>query len=131
MPNIGDIKSAKELGYKDTHKWIYQSCSVCGTERWVQMVKGLPAYDKCITCSNNNKSRRDSIRNTWLGRSHTDVSKRKISESHIGMKHSETARNAISRSLFGNKRNWQGGITVIEQAVRTMKKYNEWRRCVF
>src|SRR3972149_8152361 len=119
MPDVGDIKYAKELGYKDTHWWVYHSCEICGKLRWVQLVKGKPSHTKCIICSNNDvsNSRRDTIRNIWLGRIHTDESKQKIRESRLGTKLSEDTRAAISNALIGNKYNWQGGKTLIQQAV--------------
>jgi len=47
---IGEIKKAKELGYKGTGKWIWHACIICGKERWVMLVKGKPISSKCHRC---------------------------------------------------------------------------------
>uniref|UniRef100_A0A6M3L7L0 Putative HNH endonuclease n=1 Tax=viral metagenome TaxID=1070528 RepID=A0A6M3L7L0_9ZZZZ len=133
MPNVGDIKSAKELGYRDTHRWVYQACEVCGDLRWVQLVRNKSKYTKCIKCSNNDpsSSRRETIRSIWTGRNHTEDSKKKIKLARLGSTSSVDACKAISDSLIGNKRNWQGGKTKVQQAVRTMLEYDNWRKQVF
>ena len=35
MPEIGEIKKAEDLGYKDSHDFIWHACVDCGKERWV------------------------------------------------------------------------------------------------
>ncbi len=34
MPQIGEIKWSREIGYKSTCKWIWSACVDCGEERW-------------------------------------------------------------------------------------------------
>lgn len=62
MPEIGDIKRAKELGYKHkSYKYVYHACEICGKERWVYLRKGEPANKWCGDCSRKmvSQTRRD------------------------------------------------------------------------
>jgi len=52
MPEIGDMSKAKTLGYKGTHKYIWESCVDCGKERWVSLHKSKPTRFRCRSCSN-------------------------------------------------------------------------------
>jgi len=55
----------------------------------------------------------------WIGRRHTEESKKKNSISHIGLN-------------VGKKNgNWQGGITPINIKIKISKKYQDWRKKVF
>lgn len=36
MPNIGEMRSAKSLGYKQSCAYIWLACKGCGKERWVR-----------------------------------------------------------------------------------------------
>ncbi len=52
MPQLGDIKKGKELGYKKLNqKYIWRACAVCGKEQWVTIVKGKPESERCISCA--------------------------------------------------------------------------------
>jgi len=35
---LGEIRNARQLGYKGTHNLIWHACIECGKERWVQLV---------------------------------------------------------------------------------------------
>lgn len=94
------------------------------------------------------KSKGNSYRK---GIKHTDEVRAQISKSHTGVKLSEQHRN----TLLGNKRalgmrhsdetkqkiavkragenngNWKGGVTPVNRAIRTSKKYKIWRDSVF
>jgi hypothetical protein len=130
---VGDIKKGKYLGYSDTHQYVYQACYKCGMLRWVKLIKGSPICNRCIQCSNGDisNSRRDTIRKIWTGRKHTGKSKQKIKLAHVGMKHSEETCKIISNALKGNKYNWKGGITALEQSIRNMPEYIKWRTSIF
>lgn len=75
MPQIGEIRKAKELGYKNcTSKFIRVPCEICGKQRWVQLnKKGMPRSLRCISC-------------TSIGRQHSNETKRKLSEINRGPK---------------------------------------------
>ncbi len=74
------------------------------------------------------------------GRKHSEETKRKIGNTHRGMKRSKEARENISKSLRGrpkyhkrgpNSSNWKGGITPLNNEIRSCLKYVEWRRNIF
>jgi len=54
---IGEVKTSKELGSKETCKWVWHSCQDCNKERWVRFVKGAPISNKCVVCGNLTKRR--------------------------------------------------------------------------
>jgi hypothetical protein len=51
MPAIGEIRKAKEIGYKRDCKYIWQACVDCRKERWVQLVNGKPDTQRCKACA--------------------------------------------------------------------------------
>jgi len=50
MPEIGEVKYARKLGYKGTYRCIWQACLDCGKERWVQLRRGEPTALRCRSC---------------------------------------------------------------------------------
>jgi len=56
MPKIGEIKKAKEIGYKDAQKRIWLACPDCGKERWIQLRNGKPVSIKCNSCARIGKN---------------------------------------------------------------------------
>ena len=59
MAELGDIKSARELGrsstYRNTYKYIWHACVNCGEEKWVPIVGGKPKSDRCFNCGSRCK----------------------------------------------------------------------------
>ena len=63
MPQIGEIKTSRELGYATRgHRFIWAACKKCGKERWVQIRKSsvFPemlqlASKLCKSCAGKNK----------------------------------------------------------------------------
>ena len=57
MPEIGEIKKGKEIGYtsnrgyEDFHDYIWQACEKCGKERWVGLRNGIPESTRCHACA--------------------------------------------------------------------------------
>jgi len=51
MPQIGEIRKAKEIGYKGRYRFIWHACMGCGKERWVRILKGKSGYEKCHICA--------------------------------------------------------------------------------
>lgn len=48
MPEIGEIKKGKEIGYKNTSRtFIWHACEGCGKERWVPFEKGIVRNHNC------------------------------------------------------------------------------------
>lgn len=66
MPELGEIKTAIELGrsstYRNTYKYIWHACVDCGKESWVVVVGGKPKYDRCMSCCHKGKSPSDATR---------------------------------------------------------------------
>lgn len=61
MPKIGDITTAKELGYKSRGlRYIWLACPRCGKERWVQYAK-RDMKKLCFDCANKNRRKEVSI----------------------------------------------------------------------
>lgn len=81
MPQVGEIKKGKEVGYNNASKYIYIGCMDCKRERWVRFVKGNPLHLRCNRCA-----RRASTKNRgaecylWKG------GKRKMAEGYIQIK---------------------------------------------
>jgi len=51
MPEIGEIRTGKQLGFKDGHRHIWHACQKCGKQRWVSLHKGKPESIHCKSCS--------------------------------------------------------------------------------
>jgi len=51
MPRIGEIRRARELGYKGRDFFIWVACPQCGKERWITKRKGVRL---CHACSGRN-----------------------------------------------------------------------------
>ena len=68
MPKLGEIQSAKDIGYTDTSRRIWAFCERCGKERWVLMKQGRPRHRLCNSCgkieSINNKGEHSQ---NWKG----------------------------------------------------------------
>ena len=65
MPIIGEIRKAREIGYKGFYRYIWAACIDCGKERWVLLVKGMARDQFCLRCSNTGQ--RSSY---WKGGKH-------------------------------------------------------------
>jgi len=64
-PNIGDIVSAKDIGFKYTGRYIWAACPDCGLERWKRKDEGSSL---CRVCAlKNRKSWVDHRNPHWTG----------------------------------------------------------------
>lgn len=75
---------------------------------------------------------------SWVGRKHTEDTKRAIGAIHKGKKVSEETRQKLSASAkkSGHSKgaknpNWKGGVTPEYQRLRTSTEYKLWRKAVF
>ena len=53
MPEIGEIRKGKEIGYTSNRghaRYIWQACKDCGKERWVKIAKSVPINYQCLSC---------------------------------------------------------------------------------
>ncbi len=48
---IGDIKSAKEIGVKGRAKYIWWPCPICQRPKWGQYIAGESRYPRCMSCA--------------------------------------------------------------------------------
>ncbi len=50
MPQLGEKRKAKELGYNHRQSYIWAACARCGIERWVTMRYGKAKHPHCQRC---------------------------------------------------------------------------------
>lgn len=50
MPEIGEIRNGREIGFTWDSKYIWHACIKCGKERRVQLKKGQPVSRRCLSC---------------------------------------------------------------------------------
>ena len=50
MPVLNEIKNGNEIGKKNRHKHIWAACTICGIPRWIALVHGKPASERCRQC---------------------------------------------------------------------------------
>ncbi|MDO9579080.1 MAG: hypothetical protein Q7J06_00710 [Bacteroidales bacterium] len=48
---IGEVRKAKEIGHKGSHKYIWLACVDCGKKRWVNLRRGQPKNLRCYSCA--------------------------------------------------------------------------------
>jgi len=53
MPEIGEIKRGREIGRtaSPSQNYIWFACDICGKQRWVQYIRGMPVHRMCSYCS--------------------------------------------------------------------------------
>ena len=51
MPEIGEIKHGQEIGKRKYIRYIWHACIDCGGERWVELIKNIPASELCHKCA--------------------------------------------------------------------------------
>lgn len=52
MPELGETKLGRELGFSGGQKRIWAACVDCGKERWVTVRKGEIEHPRCPVCAN-------------------------------------------------------------------------------
>ena len=58
MPTLGDIVKAREIGWRNSNRYIWHACVFCGKERWVQVRKGgQPSAVQCNSCARKGEPR--------------------------------------------------------------------------
>lgn len=68
MPKLGEIKKARELGYKGFPSLIWAACEICGKERWVALRAGQPVNHRCMSCAAHLRAKRlGSNHHSWKG----------------------------------------------------------------
>lgn len=62
QPELGEIRTSKELGFNSAYKWMWALCEVCKSGRWVRIAHGKPLsirHNKCnyVNCKSTRKHR--------------------------------------------------------------------------
>ena len=67
MPQLGEIRTAKELGRPGSYRYIWTGCQDCGKERWVpiNVKRNEPLAKYCHACA-----RRGKRASNWQGGRH-------------------------------------------------------------
>ena len=65
MPQLGEIRKARGIGYPGYHRYIWSACDGCGKERWERILRGKPKGNYCNSCVQ--KRRRGSKASYWKG----------------------------------------------------------------
>lgn len=65
MPILGEVKKARELGYKGNDRRIWAACEMCGAERWVFIKDNQPKNKWCVHCFLKTRSRENN--HNWKG----------------------------------------------------------------
>ncbi len=64
MSKLGDIKTGKELGYRNHwSQFLWCACRDCGREAWVVLIRGNPKNDRCGKCAG--KAKRGKLNPMW------------------------------------------------------------------
>ena len=53
MPEIGEVRSGRDIGFTNTQryiKFIWVACPLCGNMRWVQLKNGKARSEPCYQC---------------------------------------------------------------------------------
>lgn len=79
MAKLGEIKRGSEIGYKTTSLQIFHACKICGKERWVPYVGGLPRQLMCSYCAVRSPEVRKKMSDSHNGLTLSAVTKKKIS----------------------------------------------------
>jgi len=96
VPEVGEIRKAKELGHKGTARFIWHACEICGKERWERLLRGQAQSKRCKSCKT------------------------------IGFHHSEITKDKIRQANRGEKRpNWKGGRKITEPGYIFIKLYSD------
>lgn len=78
------------------------------------------------------KEYKEKVRISGLGKRLAEETKRKIGMAHRGMKASDETRRKISLSHKGEKSTfWKGGVSSIQEKIRSSFEYKQWRQKVF
>lgn len=64
MPELGEIKKARDIGIKGGNNWMWCACEMCGRKRWVMLKFGMPIYALCISCC---KKKKGALNHNWKG----------------------------------------------------------------
>jgi len=55
--NLGEIRKARELGYKGHCQYVWHACVLCGRQRWTELRQGRVRHTICSACANGETHR--------------------------------------------------------------------------
>lgn len=58
MPELGELRKGREIGYTSGSKFIWAACEICGKERWVHSLNKICQHCNALTASKSDKARR-------------------------------------------------------------------------
>jgi hypothetical protein len=58
MPEIGEIRKAREIGKIGSSRYIWHACVDCGKERWAISKNGIPIPKRCRVCGLHSTEKR-------------------------------------------------------------------------
>ena len=67
MPQLGEIRRAREVNKKGSHEYIWVACRDCGKERWVTLSYGKPISDRCLSCGCKKAFKKGKLHHVWKG----------------------------------------------------------------
>ena len=68
MPKLGEVKSGREIGKKAAYKrFVWHACEICGNERWVMLLRGLPRSKVCEKCQGKRSHPGGDKQWSWKG----------------------------------------------------------------
>lgn len=113
-------------------------CKTCKKSFYKPYGRSKKQYESMLFCSVNCRAKNN------VGKKLSENHIQKLKDSHIGKgigrKHSEDTKRKISLARAGKKQPnrsganchlWKGGITPINQKIRTSLEYKLWRKSVF
>ena len=62
MPQAGEVKRGRQIGYHDGNEYVWQVCKSCDKERWVMLRNHKPTSLMCRSCSSKLKNANSGFR---------------------------------------------------------------------
>jgi len=133
-PQVGDIRSGKEIGNKIVGKLIFSPCIVCERGRWVQIVKNKPCHSICFFCAMKSLHHRNAVsmamknNHNRLGKNHSEATIHKIAIAMPGRKGKENGFYGKTHTLESKAKNRASNISTwsnVKLRDRTSKIHKE------
>ncbi len=72
MPEVGEVRRAKDAGYRGWARYQWHACEGCGKERWVQYNQLLAGrHQSCTVCANRKRGGpKGQANRNWKGGRH-------------------------------------------------------------
>lgn len=67
MPEIGELRLSRDIGYKGHARYIWAACEACGKERWTKFEKGRVKCRFCHNCTLKDETHRKKVSEALKG----------------------------------------------------------------